>query len=48
MPCDTGYSMVDDQAGSHWFYMGCGIVRVGNEELPQWWNTRHTYEAEAV
>lgn len=38
MPCDTGFSIVDDHVGSHWFYMGCGIVRVSDEELAYWWH----------
>ena len=47
MPCDTGFSTVDDRAGSHWFYMNCGIVRVRNEELALWWrNSGHLLRLE--
>ncbi len=37
LPCDTGYNVVDDHAGNHWFYMACGIVRVPDSELARWW-----------
>ncbi|WP_353066924.1 two-component regulator propeller domain-containing protein [Tunturibacter psychrotolerans] len=46
MPCDSGFSIVDDRVGSHWFYMACGIVRVSDEELAQWWhNPSHTLKS---
>ena len=38
LPCDTGYQIVDDHAGSRWLYLSCGIVSFRDEELDRWWH----------
>ena len=38
LPCNTGYGVLDDRSGNHWFYLQCGIVRVSNAELGKWWD----------
>ena len=37
LPCEIGVSVLDDHAGSHWFFRTCGIVRVRDTELVRWW-----------
>jgi len=36
LPCDAGYHIIDDHAGSHWLYMQCGVVRIQDSELEHW------------
>ena len=37
LPCNSGVNIQNDQRGSHWFYMHCGIMRVSDEQLRRWW-----------
>ena len=37
LPCDAGLAVTNDRAGSHWFYMTCGIARVPNRDIDKWW-----------
>jgi signal transduction histidine kinase/ligand-binding sensor domain-containing protein len=36
LPCDTVHSVIDDDAGSYWLNMPCGLVRVAYSELDTW------------
>ena len=36
LPCDTAHDLIDDDAGSVWLYMACGLVRVPRSELEAW------------
>ena len=36
LPCDAGYHIIDDHAGSYWLYMQCGVVRIRDSELEHW------------
>jgi signal transduction histidine kinase/ligand-binding sensor domain-containing protein len=37
LPCNAGVAVIDDHAGNHWFYMSCGIVKISDSELAEWW-----------
>ena len=41
LPCSGGVNIQDDDHGSTWFYMHCGIMRVSNEDLSAWWTQPH-------
>ncbi len=36
LPCDTVHWMMDDDAGSAWLFMACGLVRIARPELDAW------------
>jgi signal transduction histidine kinase/ligand-binding sensor domain-containing protein len=36
LPCDPVHWVVDDDAGSFWLYMACGLVRIAQTELDAW------------
>ena len=36
LPCDTVHDLIDDDAGSTWLSMACGLVRVPRSELEAW------------
>jgi ligand-binding sensor domain-containing protein/signal transduction histidine kinase len=36
LPCDPVHSMIEDDAGSLWLDMACGLVRVARPELDGW------------
>ena len=36
LPCNTVHWMREDDAGSVWLYMACGLVRVARSELDAW------------
>jgi signal transduction histidine kinase/streptogramin lyase len=37
LPCNAGISVIDDHTGHHWFYMSCGVVRISDSQLADWW-----------
>jgi signal transduction histidine kinase/ligand-binding sensor domain-containing protein len=37
MPCNDAHFVTDDHAGSHWFYLECGMVRIRDSEITRWW-----------
>jgi hypothetical protein len=37
LACDAVFDLIDDHAGSYWFYTPCGIFRVPDIELARWW-----------
>ena len=39
LPCDTVHWSMEDDAGSVWLYMPCGLVRVARAELGEWATT---------
>jgi signal transduction histidine kinase/ligand-binding sensor domain-containing protein len=46
LPCNAGIAVIDDHAGNHWFYMSCGIARIPDSELAEWWkNPAHRVTA---
>ena len=36
LPCNTVHWMMEDDVGSVWLYMACGLVRVARSELDAW------------
>jgi len=36
LPCDTVHWSMEDDAGSVWLYMPCGLVRLARAELAEW------------
>ena len=36
IPCDTAHDLIDDDVGSTWLYMACGLVRIPRSELEAW------------
>jgi signal transduction histidine kinase/ligand-binding sensor domain-containing protein len=36
LPCDAVKWVVEDDAGSFWLYMACGLVRIARSELDRW------------
>jgi signal transduction histidine kinase/ligand-binding sensor domain-containing protein len=38
LPCNGAVNIQDDQHGSKWFYMHCGILRVSDKTLSGWWD----------
>jgi signal transduction histidine kinase/ligand-binding sensor domain-containing protein len=36
LPCDTVHWMREDDSGSVWLYLACGLVRIGRSELDSW------------
>jgi len=36
LPCDTAHDLIDDDVGSTWLYMACGLVRIPGSELEAW------------
>jgi signal transduction histidine kinase/ligand-binding sensor domain-containing protein len=36
LPCNTVHWMAEDDAGSVWLYMACGLVRIARSELDGW------------
>jgi signal transduction histidine kinase/ligand-binding sensor domain-containing protein len=36
LPCNTVHWMMEDDAGSVWLYLACGVVRIGRSELDAW------------
>ena len=36
LPCDSVHEVVEDEAGSLWLYMACGLVRINRPELDAW------------
>ena len=38
LPCDSGVNIQDDGAGAKWFYLHCGIARVFDKDIAEWWN----------
>jgi signal transduction histidine kinase/ligand-binding sensor domain-containing protein len=36
LPCDTVNWVMDDDTGSFWLYMACGLVRIARPELDAW------------
>ena len=36
LPCDTAHDLIDDDVGSTWLYMACGLVRIPRSELGAW------------
>ena len=36
LPCNTVHWMIEDDAGSVWLYLACGVVRIGRSELDAW------------
>lgn len=41
LPCNGAVNIQDDDHGSTWFYMHCGILRVSNDDLSAWSNNPH-------
>lgn len=41
LPCSGAVNIQDDNRGSTWFYMHCGILRVYNDDLSAWWSNPH-------
>jgi signal transduction histidine kinase/ligand-binding sensor domain-containing protein len=37
LPCNGGVNIQDDDHGSKWFYLHCGILRVPDTDLSAWW-----------
>ena len=40
LPCDTVHWMMEDDAGSVWVSMACGLVRIAQSELDAWASKR--------
>ena len=40
LPCDTVHWMMEDDAGSVWLSMACGLVRIAQSELDAWASKR--------
>ncbi|MGB9416855.1 MAG: triple tyrosine motif-containing protein, partial [Acidobacteriaceae bacterium] len=38
LPCNGAVNIQDDQHGSKWFYMHCGILRVSDKTVSRWWD----------
>jgi signal transduction histidine kinase/ligand-binding sensor domain-containing protein len=38
LPCDTLHWTIQDDAGSVWLYMECGLVRIARSELDDWFS----------
>jgi signal transduction histidine kinase/ligand-binding sensor domain-containing protein len=38
LPCDSLYALVSDNNNALWLYAQCGLVRVADAELREWWN----------
>ena len=36
LPCDIVHATIEDNAGSVWIYMACGLVRVARSDLDAW------------
>jgi signal transduction histidine kinase/ligand-binding sensor domain-containing protein len=42
LPCDRLYSLVFDSGNALWLYTQCGLVKVANRELQEWWDNPNT------
>ncbi|HEV2173628.1 MAG TPA: triple tyrosine motif-containing protein, partial [Nitrospira sp.] len=38
LPCNSLYGLVSDSSNSLWLYAQCGLVRVADAELREWWD----------
>ena len=38
LPCNSLYALVSDNNNALWLYAQCGLVRVADTELREWWN----------
>jgi signal transduction histidine kinase/ligand-binding sensor domain-containing protein len=41
LPCSGAVNIQDDNHGSKWLYMHCGILRVSDSDLSAWWTSPH-------
>jgi signal transduction histidine kinase/ligand-binding sensor domain-containing protein len=42
LPCDHLLGIISDQEGAIWLYAACGMIRIENSQLQQWWNREDT------
>ena len=42
LPCNSLYALVSDSNNALWLYAQCGLIRVADTELGEWWNGTKT------